>query len=211
MKHFNLLLMTIGLFAAIEVSAQSYTPRSFRVELDDLPPNFSPTSLPNVYVGDTIRFVATGESDDDHTLTFTESPVGTPNIGPHLIPGTSDSVFNYVPTLAGHYEISSNMTFSTNFEFDVITPPITSVYNSEALEPVSFYPNPVKEGVNVSLNPSFSYTISVKDLGGATLASKSVSNTNGTNLNIDHLVKGAYILNISNGNSEPKAFKFVKE
>ena len=184
------------------------------ITADDSPLNgtFNPGALPTgVITGDTLVFKAVGDPDDVHTLSFTEQPTGTVQISGVIAPAGNDSVIKYVPTTPGRYVVSSSMTGSTNFTVDVAGPVITSNEDAVAYDGISFFPNPAREVMNVTLNPTYSYVVSVTDMVGTTFSTKSVSNANNTTIDVNGLSKGAYILHLSSEGAQPKAFKFIKE
>ncbi len=72
------------------------------------------------------------------------------------------------------------------------------------------YPNPASDVLNLDFGQKIeNVDISVYDMQGRRVITKSVNNTNVDNLNISKLNKGVYILRVNTG-TEPQILKFVK-
>lgn len=77
----------------------------------------------------------------------------------------------------------------------VITDMLTAVENSTVLN-FSIFPNPASDNVTVTFTESVSGTVSIIDLHGNVVASKSISGNN-TNISTAELASGVYVVKIS--------------
>src|ERR1043165_4036430 len=161
---------------------------------------FTPQSIPNVMVGDTIRWQWINGS---HTTTSTSTPQGA-TAWDHAI-NNSSQLFEYHVMAAGTYNYvctphSPNMsgTFTAS-------QPSGIVVINPTLVPLSVYPNPVAETMRISFNQNTSGTgvIKVFDLLGRESFAEEVELRPGGNvftLPAADLTEGIYIVTLYNGN-----------
>jgi len=71
---------------------------------------------------------------------------------------------------------------------------------------ISLYPNPAQEVLNITSSNSIT-KIEVYDM----LGKKVASNVNASNVNVEDLVKGAYIVKVVQENGSVAAKQFIKE
>ncbi len=170
-----------------------------------------------IEVGDTAHIFVPGDGDVAQTIRTTVAPANSlADTTIDFNEGATTGIY-YVPTAPGTYTFTSTTTGSTalttTFNLFVLASNngITGRNESVVFEGISFYPNPAKEMLNVNLNPSYNYDLSITDLNGTTLSTQKVNNANNATFNINNLNKGSYILMISNGKSNAKGYKFIKE
>jgi hypothetical protein len=224
MKHFNkihLCLCTVLILCFSKTMAQTTT----RIEVMDVSPVFT-VKNPNMtsdtimaLIGDTLLFYASPGSVVSEKLDGT-APDGGILIDTAVRSGVnnSDSIYKYPLLAPGMYKFYGpfpssviNMTTGMDSLMVMVTSSVTAVQNPASAAGVSFYPNPVVSQAYLTLNPSYAYDISVYSTSSTKMLSKSVSNTNAFNLNLESLTTGSYLLYLSSGTDKPTVFQFIKE
>jgi plastocyanin len=160
---------------------------------------FAPTAIPNVAVGDTIRWVWVSGT---HTTTSTTIPSGAATWNSSIT--STITSFEYKVTVAGIYNYkctphATSMGMVATFTATDATriQDVSSVFGNLQLSP-----NPASEFVRVSFNPSIPFKGSVKlfDLLGNSIWESESSFDAGMNLteiNLAFLPKGIYFVALS--------------
>lgn len=112
-----------------------------------------------------------------------------------------------IPATPGDGLIWDLSAFTSNGTIKVI--PTTGLNDKQMIN--SIYPNPFKNKIQVTLGQSFdNVQVSVVNMLGQTVYSKSFGNTNQINMNLDKLETGVYMLQVKNGD-DLISTKIVKE
>jgi len=112
-------------------------------------------------------------------------------------------------TTAGTYNVSLTLTVCGKSYTKSKTITITTLSNESFIkEQINLYPNPSSDFLNISVSDL--EKIEIFDMLGKQILPKYETIENGTQIDIQHLAKGNYILQISKGN-QIENIKFVKE
>ncbi|RRJ91970.1 T9SS C-terminal target domain-containing protein [Paenimyroides tangerinum] len=112
-------------------------------------------------------------------------------------------------TNAGSYNVSLTLTVCGKSYTKTKEISITSLSNESFIkEQINLYPNPSSDFLNISVSDFDK--IEIFDMLGKRILPKYQSTENGTQIDIQYLAKGNYILQISKGNTT-EGLKFIKE
>ena len=145
-----IVLIAIQASAAIHtINVQNYT--------------FSPSSVPAVNVGDTVRWIWVSGS---HTTTSTTIPSGAP-VWDHLI-NSGKTSFDYIPDVTGdyNYKCTPHQSMGMVGSFTVLAP--TGVAESRKSPSIKIFTNPFYDHVRFQFNSDYSILRSLRifDLTG---------------------------------------------
>jgi len=171
---------------------------------------FSPSSLPNVLVGDTIKWVWVSGS---HTTTSVSVPNGAATWDSPM--NSSSTTFSYPITVAGTYTYKCSMHAS-------MTGTITATATSgiESLSALGFslslYPNPVAEQTTVSIqsNEATRGEIRLYDMLGKMVLTRTVELSPGKNdysLALEEFQKGLYLIELVTDGKQVLTAKILKK
>jgi plastocyanin len=135
--------------------------------------SFSPSSLANVKVGDTVHFQW---ESGTHTTTSTTIPAGAATWN-HPITSTNQT-FDYIPTVTGtyNYKCTPHAGMGMVGSFNVTFP--TGIPDQKSALSVEIFPNPVLSIATVKLtsDPSHMTGVTVFDMTGKTVLAKELGN-----------------------------------
>ncbi len=117
--------------------------------------------------------------------------------------GTNASTINFAPCTGWSFtNNSASSTFSSN--------DCTALSNSnfEIENNISFYPNPIKDYLNIETKETISLEI-LNLLGEIIISNPKLDGLN--RIKLEHLSSGVYILKVTNLNQETKSFKIIKD
>jgi plastocyanin len=164
---FTLIILVLGILslASLESNATKWI-----VNVQNF--SFSPTNLPNVAVGDTIRWVWVSGT---HTTTSTTIPFGATSWD-HPIT-SSNTFFEYKVTVAGDYDYKctphEGMGMVGAFTATALTPLLVSIVPNQAVQGDSF--NATITGTNTNFNGSPSVSLSFSNNPGEIINASSVT------------------------------------
>jgi len=135
--------------------------------------SFSPSSLANVKVGDTVHFQW---ESGTHTTTSTTIPAGAATWN-HPITSTNQT-FDYIPTVTGtyNYKCTPHAGMGMVGSFNVTFP--TGISDRKNELSVGIYPNPVLTDATVKLisDPSDLVGLKILDITGKTVLARDLGN-----------------------------------
>ena len=76
---------------------------------------------------------------------------------------------------------------------------------------ITFYPNPVRETLNIKFRESGNYVIRIFNVVGTKVAEKRVEDDNFLKMDVSNLAKGMYFLSFEPGNGKVITKTFTKE
>lgn len=76
---------------------------------------------------------------------------------------------------------------------------------------VKYFPNPVKDVLNLKFPETNNYTLQVFDFKGKQILHQNVKNVESTILNLNGLMEGSYILTVQNSKGEKISYKILKK
>lgn len=147
-----------------------------------------------------------------YTVTF-DTPINLDANTVYWVEVTSDAVAWETSTVnrLGSPDVFANSNTSgvwtagtSDYVFNLICAPLA--VNDSANAKFSFYPNPVKDFLNVSTNAKLD-TVSIHNISGQKVASKIVDNK----IDMSKLTPGVYIVSITLANGTQQSFKVVKQ
>jgi plastocyanin len=156
---------------------------------------FSPSSLPSVFVGDTIKWVWVSGS---HTTTSVSVPAGAATWDNPM--NSASTSFSYLIKVAGTYNYVCSMHSSMTGSF--------TASNSAGIESIgalnfslNLYPNPVEERATLNIRSEITTAgeIRLYDMLGKTVFVKTVQLSPGENefgLTLSDLEKGLYTIEL---------------
>ena len=171
---------------------------------------FSPSSLPNVFVGDTIKWVWVSGS---HTTTSVSVPAGATTWDSPM--NSTTTTFAYRITVAGTYSYKCSMHSSMTGSFTA-----TASSGIESLSApgfsLSLYPNPVVEQATVRIQSDKAThgEIRLYDMLGKTVLTRTVELTPGENdynLALEEFHKGLYLIELSTDGKHMVTGKILKK
>jgi hypothetical protein len=157
-------------------------------------------------------------------VTLTESPAGTLLVA--SVPSnheirfyldgssthTSQTSGSYTPTTSGSYtakayELTSTCLSENPSNAVVITVVPTDVRDGQSAN-VSVYPNPIASTVTITTVLSNKLSYELSDLNGSVV--RSADFRTNTNINVENLKPGSYILTVRDNNQKVASYKLVK-
>lgn len=171
---------------------------------------FSPKTIPNIKIGDTIRWYWFSGM---HTTTSDTIPTGATSWD-HPI-DISDTVFEYVPILLGTYKYKCTPHLSLGMigSFTVIS---TAGISNKYQEPdFSIYPNPVFSNLSIHIESQDSYIkdLRIFDLGGRLVGDINFVTSIGVEdktINLSDLPIGIYLLEFIDNHNNHYIHKVTK-
>lgn len=174
---------------------------------------FSPVSIPNVAVGDTIRWQYGGSNS--HTTTSVSIPSGAASWNSPMT--ASVTSFDYKVTEAGTYNYKCNPHGGGGMTGSFVASVVTSAEaNNSVYATLVASPNPATDVIKLQFNSdkSFNGMIMISDGSGVRVKDEKIKVKAGENefsVAISKLAKGTYILNVIDGETALAAKKFIKE
>ena len=171
---------------------------------------FSPSSLPSVFVGDTIKWVWVSGS---HTTTSVSVPAGAAAWDNPM--NSASTTFSYPITVAGTYTYKCSMHASMTGSFTA-----TASSGIESLSTLGFslslYPNPVAEQATVRIQSDKAThgEIRLYDMLGKIVLTRTVELTAGENdysLALEEFNKGLYLLELVTDGKHVVTGKILKK
>ncbi len=183
---------TLLLFAALFfMSAQSFATIDTVTVQDHV---FTPNTLPNVHIGDTIRWVWVNGT---HTTTSTSVPTGAATWNNPINSGSTS--FIYVPTVAGDYSYQCNFHFSMGMTGTFTVLSSTGVGAVNATHAPGIYPNPASDKLNVSFNAVGPATVTLTNMAGKQVLLKKFTGTKSAEINLHDIPAGNYMVRTVQG------------
>lgn len=153
-------------------------------------------------------------TQQDETFTYTwEVSGGTITDGQ----GTAQIIVNWGGEGYGSIvvnAISSEGCNGTSDNFPVMIDDCTGLdENQDSESPLSVYPNPAQNKLNIAFNMNDlkKYSVTIFDAKGMKFYEENIHSTDNVTLNIELMKPGLYFLTINSGNQTVAAIKFVKE
>lgn len=187
-------LLVIAVLLITIPSANTYA-RKFVVTVENF--TFLPTSIPDVAIGDTIHWSWISGS---HTTTSTTIPAGAAAWNSPI--SALNPTFEYKVTVAGVYNYKCTPHAAMGMVATFTASTVTGIAdNTSIFGNLHLSPNPAREFVRVSFNPSSPFTGSVKllDLLGNSLWKSEVAfdaGANSTEINLANIPKGVYFVEL---------------
>jgi plastocyanin len=185
----------------ITITSANVNAKKFIITVQDF--SFSPSSIPDVVVGDTIHWTWVSGF---HTTTSTTIPAGAA-IWDNEMTSTSTS-FEYKVTLSGvyHYKCTIHELMGMVATFTA-TGTLGIVQQASVFGNMLLSPNPAAEYVRVSFNPLHPFTGSVKlfDILGNNLWKSEDyfdAGSDFTEINLANIPKGVYFVELSDDRND---------
>ena len=160
-------------------------------------------------------------------LTIEENPTGTVALASTLnaaystlfyLNGGSSSVNtsttgSYTPTVSGSYTAkayeanSAGGCYSANASNGVTISVTTAIIDGQSVN-VSVYPNPMASSLTISTGIAYELTYELSDMNGALLRTSDFTSV--TNVNVENLKSGTYVLVVKDNDSKIASYKLVK-
>ncbi len=144
--------------------------------------SFAPNNIPNVSIGDTIRFVKVSGT---HTAHSTNVPQGA---NPFAF---QNATGDYIPLVAGTYQYQCNIHTSMQGSFTVSTSSKQKVSNSN----IQLYPTVTSDFVNIKSENKI-ISVQIHSILGVKVLNKDIQ-SNQTVLNLIDLESGCYFITIN--------------
>ena len=126
-------------------------------------------------------------------------------------PGWTEFTYNFTPAISGEYSfglhvVADYFPYGINFDdFKIDTVLGTSNFNDEAF---NFYPNPVKDILNLKYTKDIT-NVAVYNLLGQQVVTKNI-NSNQSQIDMSQLASGTYMVKIT-ANEQVKTIKVIKK
>jgi hypothetical protein len=155
-------------------------------------------------------------------LTITENPTGTlavvtPLVGNKVafykdgILDFTTKLTSYTPTVSGNYTAKAEDTvtacLSENFSNAIPLTLTTEVVGAQNTN-VKVYPNPMMSSVTITTELSNKLQYELIDLNGTVVRSAEFGTA--TNINVETLTPGSYVLSIKDNNQKIASYKLIK-
>ena len=178
MKKIYTYFFLLSIFCATNANATIW-------QVNVLNSSFSPNSLPNVVVGDTVGWILS--SVLSHTTTSTTIPVGAATWNAPI--NSSTPAFAYIPTVAGTYNyVCTPHGFTGSF---TVTSTVGIDQATQQKISSLVYPNPFSSQLTVQNHNADA--IRIMDLTGHVVLSRDFSEAQ-TEINLGELAPGMYFL-----------------
>ncbi len=148
---------------------------------------FTPASIPDVHLGDTILWTFLSGS---HTTSSTTIPSGAASWD-HAISSSSTS-FTYVPAVAGTYNYQCNIHGAgMSASFTVING--TQIGAVKEAVTTIIYPNPVANALHIRFRTAAPATVTLTDMAGKQLIVKKYNSVSVADLDLRDVPAGNYV------------------
>ena len=204
---------TIGVRVTENLNPENFTETSFILVTNPTPPQ---ADVNDIVIDDTdndgtvivdltitAQEILSGQPEEDNIITYHETANAAENgnsiiTAPEEYTTTSQTIY---------YRIENNEECFTTGDFNIIVNTTASTQESNKNN-INIYPNPVKEILYIS-NSSQIINISIYNILGQKVIEQN-SNTNNTQLNIQRLTEGVYMVKIKSLEGD-KLFKIIKQ
>ena len=172
---------------------------------------FTPASISNVKVGDTVRFHWVSGT---HTTTSTTIPAGAATWN-HPI-SSSSQTYDYVPTVLGTYNYKCTPHAAMGMVGSFTVTVMTGVSDPKKALAVEVYPNPVQSTATITLksDPSHVLGLTIYDMTGKTLLSRELENVaqnESVTLDLGSLSSGIYFARFEDAENGATVVRIVKK
>lgn len=207
MKTKILLTLVLGLLVLVGINTSAFATKH-RISVANF--QFSPKTIPNVHLGDTIRwFWMTGM----HTTTSDTIPAGAAAWDHPM--DIEDTIFEYVPSLVGTYKYhcTPHLLAGMLASFTVIS--AAGISNKYPEPAFSIYPDPVVSNLTIRVESTVSYIRNLKiyDLAGKMIREVNFMISPGITdktINLSDLHQGIFLLEFLDNNNNQYIRKVIK-
>jgi plastocyanin len=174
--------------------------------------SFNPNSLPDVRVGDTVRWVWVSGS---HTTTSTTIPAGA-DAWDHAI-NSGNTEFDYIPVVTGTYNYKCTPHASMGMTGSFIVSPPVGIAVSEQEPEFTVSPNPFRDKIMIRFADNSGIILNKVEITNITGKVCSVTNgqlnelSESVTLNLGDLIPGFYFVRISDGTGKIYTRKILKD
>jgi plastocyanin len=209
MKKTTILLPVIALLIFLGVAKSGYS-TVWTVTVSNF--SFSPDNLPDVKVGDIVRWVWASGS---HTTTSDAIPNGAEEWDAPL--NIEFPTFEYVPTLTGTYAYVCIPHASMGMIGSFTVSATVGINDTKAEPEINLAPNPFRNELNVGFADNADLRIkqiNIYDLTGKCVFSSELSQGDAsetTKINLASLLTGFYFVRINDQNNKTYIRKVLKE
>jgi len=207
MKTNLFLTIVLGLLVLITINTDTFATKH-RIAVSNF--QFTPKSLPNIKLGDTIRWYW---STGTHTTTSDTIPAGAASWDKPI--DISDTIFEYVPTMLGTYKYhcTPHLSMGMIASFTVISP--AGLSNKDLKPVLSIYPNPVFFNLTIRVESEDSYIrdLRIFDLAGKLIREITFVTSPGVEdktINLSDLPPGIFMLEFIDNHNKQYSRKVTK-
>ncbi len=156
--------------------------------------SFTPSSF-SAHVGDTVMWTWSGGT---HTTTSETIPAGAASWNSNMTSVATS--FMYVPTVVGTYNYECTIHVSMGMTGSFTVTPATGVNEMSAASMISVFPNPASNSVHLQFNATgLPITVTLTDMSGKQVIRKRYKALNNTDLDLQDIPNGTYILHAKQG------------
>jgi plastocyanin len=174
--------------------------------------SFSPDNLPNVKIGDTVRWIWVNGS---HTTTSTTIPSGATTWDHPLNSGNQQ--FDYIPTVTGTYNYKCTPHAASGMIASFIVSPAVGIADNEIVPEITVSPNPFKDNVMIRFADNTGLKLKelrvVDNIGKIVFISEKpiTEAVESMTINLSNLAKGVYFIKITDQADKNYTKKVMKE
>ncbi len=157
--------------------------------------SFTPSSIPVVHPGDTIKWVW---SSGTHTTTSTTIP-GAATSWDQPLNSTSTSAI-YVPTVMGTYNYKCTFHLSMGMTGSFVVMPATSIPVVSNQSDFNLFPNPASRSIHLQVsNTDLPVTVSLMNILGKQVMSAVYAGTKDIDVDVQGIPNGTYFMRAAQG------------
>ncbi|HET6244730.1 MAG: T9SS type A sorting domain-containing protein [Bacteroidetes bacterium] len=207
-KNIQILLQAITLPMLCLILVFSAKATIHQVNVADF--SFSPSSLPSVFVGDTVRWTWSGGS---HTTTSTSVPTGASSWDNPM--NSTNTSFDYKVTHVGTYNYQCSFHIASMAGSFTASEPLGVASTAKTAKDVSIYPNPFINSIHIDKKGSDYNEAIITDILGKKIISVNLNNKitiiDESNFpEIGSIPNGIYFVTLTNQNQNKNTIRIVK-
>jgi plastocyanin len=174
--------------------------------------SFEPDNLPNVKIGDTVRWIWV---NGNHTTTSTTIPGGAA-AWDHVI-NSGNQQFDYIPTVAGTYNYKCTPHASSGMIATFTVSPAVGIADNEIGSEITVSPNPFKDNVMIRFADNTGLKLKelrvIDNTGQIVFISEKpiTESVECMTINLSNLAKGVFLVRITDQANKIYIKKVIKE